>query len=166
VIYPGGVVKVTKSQAIVANCPTGATPAPPANTVCPSGTITYTLAYQNVAPAALAGGGSGVGTEPGFALNGLNVNAGTLVVLDDGTVTNGWATATNPSTYGVDAAVAPASTTTGTVFTYTPNVALSSGTYGTTKTTGPSKISAQIGGATGTLAPGASGTVTFQVTVR
>jgi len=159
-IYPGGAVKVTKSQAIVSNCP--GTPAPPANSVCPGGTITYTLAYANIAPAALAAGGSGLGTEPAFATNAINVSAGSLTVSDDGTAgTNSWAA----SSFGIDASVAPSSTTSGTTFTYTPATALSTGTY-PAKTQGPTKIAAVVGGTTGVLAPGASGNVVFQVTVK
>jgi hypothetical protein len=158
-LYPGGPVKVTKSQAIVSNC--SGTPAPAAGTVCPGGTITYTLAYANVAPAALANGGTGLGTEPAFATNAINIGAGSLTVTDDGTATGSW----SASTFGIDAAVAPSSTTTGTTFTYTPAVALSSGTY-PAKTQGPTKIAALVGGTTGVLAPGATGNVVFQVTVK
>jgi len=160
VIIPGGPIKITKAQTIVANCP--GTPAVSSG-VCPSGTITYTLTYQNIAPAALAPGGAGLGTEPGFATAGINLGAGTLTLVDDGTPAGSWATTGSPSTFGVDASVAPASSTAGTLFTYTPNVAL----HATGSTTmGPAKISAQIGGAAGTLAPGSQGTVTFQVTVQ
>jgi hypothetical protein len=158
-IYPGGPIKVTKSQAIVSNCP--GTPAAAAGTVCPGGTITYTLAYANVAPAALANGGAALGTEPAFATNAINIGSGTLTVTDDGTATGSW----SASTFGIDATVAPASSTSGTTFTYTPSVALSSGTY-PAKTQGPTKIAAQIGGTTGVLVPGASGNVVFQVTVK
>jgi len=157
-IYPAGSVKLTKTQAIVSNC--SGTPAPGA--VCPGGTITYTLSYANVAPAALASGGSGLGTEPAFATNAINVTVGGAVLADDGTIAGGWAA----NTFGIDAAPAPSSTTAGTVFTYTPSVPLSSGAYPNAKTQGPTKISAQIGGSTGLLGPGTSGNVVFQVTVR
>jgi len=136
----------------VSNC--SGTPTAVAGTVCPGGTITYSLAYKNNAPAALATGGTGVGTEPAFALNGLVAQAPTVV--DDGTTTGSW----GASTYGIDAVVAPVIPAGGTA-TYTPAVALSTGT-GTAKTQGPTKISVLLG----TVQPGVSGTISFQVTVK
>jgi len=71
-LYPGSVVKLTKSLSILSNgCPTGASPAAPAGMVCPSGIIQYAVAYANVAPASVAPGGSNAGTEPSWALAGI-----------------------------------------------------------------------------------------------
>jgi hypothetical protein len=153
VIYPGGPLQVTKSQTIVTNC--SGTPAPTlATAVCPGGTITYSLTYRNVAPAALATGGSGLGTEPAFALNGIVASGAT--VLDDGTLgTTNWGT----TTFGIDAVVAPVLN--GGTATYSPTSTLSTGTY-PAKTQGPTKISVAL---PGTIQPGISGTISFQVTV-
>ncbi len=153
VIYPGGPLQVTKSQTIVTNC--SGTPAPTSATaVCPGGTITYTLAYKNLAPAALATSGSGIGTEPTFATNAIEVS--TAVISDDGTLgSNNWST----TTFGIDANVAPSLN--GGTATYTPNVPLSTGTY-PAKTQGPTKISVSL---PGTIQPGTSGAISFQVTV-
>jgi hypothetical protein len=154
VLYPGGVLQVTKTQAIVTNC--SGTPAPVSSTaICPGGTITFTLVYKNVAPAALATGGAGVMTEPAFALNGLVLN--TVVVADNGALgSNNWGS----TTFGIDSSVAPVIPG-GTTATYTPAVSLSTGTY-PAKTQGPTKISVAI---PGTLQPAATGTISFQVTV-
>jgi hypothetical protein len=158
VIYPGGPIQVTKSQTIVTNC--SGTPAPTLPTaVCPGGTITYNLAYKNVAPAALAApGGAGIGTEPAFALNGIVANG--VTIADDGTSATGptgnnWAT----TTFGIDAAPAPVLN--GGTATYSPTATLSGGTY-PAKTQGPTKISVVL---PGTVAPGTSGTISFSVTV-
>jgi hypothetical protein len=162
VIYPGGPIKLTKAQSVLSNCPGGSTTPSVAGTnapVCPGGTIDYTITYANVAPAAQAANGAALGTEPAFALNGLTTAAGKLNVLEDGTAAGSWFA----STFGIDAAPAPAISTTGSSFTYAGTTTLHAA--GST-TKGPSGFTAAIGGATFQLAPGASGTITFQVTVQ
>lgn len=155
VIYPGGPLQINKFQTIVGNC-TGKTPAASSPTaLCPGGTITYSLVYKNVAPASLAAGGASVGTEPPFALAGMNGTGGTVV--DDGTPAGSWAA----NTFGIDAVVAPVIPA-GATATYTPAAMLSTGTY-PAKTQGPTKLSVAI---PGLIAPGATGTISFQVTVK
>jgi hypothetical protein len=164
-IYPGGVVTLSNSLAVMStNCPSGTSSSPPAGTVCPGGVLHYTLAYANIAPAAAVG--SHVGTEPSFAYAALIMTAGTLV--DDGTATgNTW----GADSFGLSAAASD--TVLGTTFAYyscTPSCAptntFASGTY-PILAVGPNKFTATIGGSGSyQIVPGASGAITFNVTVR
>ncbi len=159
-LYPGGAVELTKTVTILSNgCP-NESPGPPAGTVCPSGVIKYSVAYQNTAPATVAPGGTNAGTEPAWALAGITTNAGTLAITEDGAANgNNWTT----YTFGLNAA--PVDTTGGTTYVYTPNIAFAHGTYPNI-TAGPTKFVATVGGLAFNLQPGASGTITFNVTVQ
>jgi hypothetical protein len=152
VLYPGGPIALTKSQAIVTNCPTGST-GQTAGAVCPGGTITYTVSYLNGAPATAVAGGSNVGTEPAFAYNAITTattGAGVFVVTEDGAAgSNNWATYTN----GLTAAPTTTGTTTFT-FAYSPTA----GTAG-----GSSKYTATANGA---ISAGVTGTIVFSAIVK
>jgi hypothetical protein len=155
-IYPGGVMKLTKSFSINStNCPAGESPSPPANTVCPGGVIKYSLVYSDVVPTATM---TNIGTEPVWAYAACSTQSGTFIVTEDGTVGN-WAT----NTFGLNAA--PTDTTSGTTFAYSSGSAFASGTY-PSMTAGYTKFTATVGGSSGTLVPGGSGTISFTVTVR
>ena len=152
VLYPGGPIALTKSQAIVTNCPTGST-GQTAGAVCPGGTITYTVLYLNGAPATVVAGGSNVGTEPAFAYNAITTpasGAGVFVVSEDGAAgTNNWATYTN----GLTAAPTTTGTTTFT-FAYAPTAGTASGS---------SKFTATANGA---ITAGSTGTIVFSAIVK
>jgi hypothetical protein len=151
-IYPGGVMKLTKSFTITSNnCPVTA----PANTVCPGGIIQYSVAYLDVTPAAMT---TNKGTDPAFAYAATSTQAGTFIVTEDGSVGN-WAT----NTFGLNAA--PTDTTSGTTYAYSSGSAFASGTY-PGMTAGYTKFTATVGGAAYSLPPAASGTITFNVTVK
>jgi hypothetical protein len=164
-LYPGGVVTLTNSVSVTSsNCPSGASPSPPAGTVCPGGVLHYALAYANVAPAAAVG--VNVGTEPAFAYAALTMTAGALT--DDGTAAgNTW----GADSFGLNAAATD--TTSGTTFAYyacttscASSSSFASGTYPSI-TAGPNKFIATIGGSPSyQIVPGASGTISFNVTVR
>ncbi len=161
-LFPGGAVKLTKSLSIVsAGCPTGASPAPPAGMVCPSGVVQYSVAYANVAPAAVAPGGSNAGTEPAWALAGITTGGGTLQITEDGSASgNNWST----YTYGLNAA--PVDTTSGTTYVYSGlGSGFASGTWPSISQ-GYTKFVATVGGSSFKLNPGASGSITFNVTVH
>lgn len=156
-LYPGGAIQLTKSQAVVTNCPSGST-GQTANAPCPGGTLTYTLAYANLAPAASFAGGTYAGTEPAFATNAMTTagsGAGLFTITEDGTGAdpnapgNNWATYTN----GLSAAPSTSGSTTFT-FVYAPTVGTAAGS---------SKFTATAGGA---IAPGASGSVVFSAIVK
>jgi hypothetical protein len=175
VLYPGGALKITKSVvATTTNCPAGASPVGPANgsttAVCPGGVLTYSLAYQNLAPAGLATGGTGLGTEPAFATNSINLSS--VLLTEDGSAscssgctayTNNWGS----NTYGLNAAPADSLYTTKTTFTPSSGTAYASGTY-PTMTAGYTKFTAGLNatGTPATVKPGDSGTITFNVTVK
>ena len=160
-LYPGGAVKLTTAVSVTStNCPSGASPAPPAGTVCPGGVLAYTVTYLNVAPTAIAPGGTNAGTEPVWALAGITTGAGSLALTEDGNATgNSWAT----NTFGLNAA--PSDSTGGTTYAYTPSGSFASGTYPNI-TAGPSKFVATVGGASFKLQPGTTGTISFNVTVK
>jgi hypothetical protein len=154
-LYPGGVIKLTKSVSVTStNCANS----PPAGTVCPGGVLQYSEAYSNVAPSVAVT--TNVGTEPSFAYAALKTGAGQVVLTEDGAASgNNW----GANSFGLNAA--PGDTTSGTTYAYSGGSGFASGTYPTI-TAGYTKFIATIGGASGTLAPGASGTITFNVTVR
>jgi hypothetical protein len=169
VLYPGGALRLTKSVVVTtSNCPAGASPSAPANAVCPGGVLTYSLAYANLAPAGLASG-TGLGTEPAFATNAINLSS--VLLTEDGAATsatgtvytNNWAT----NTYGLNAAPADSFYGATTTFTPTGAAAYASGTY-PTMTAGYTKFTAGLNatGSPATVKPGASGTITFNVTVK
>ncbi|MBC5804319.1 MAG: hypothetical protein GIX03_15235, partial [Candidatus Eremiobacteraeota bacterium] len=137
----GGYVVLTKTQTITSSgCPAGATPAPPAGTVCPSGVIAYAIDYRDIAPS-----GASLGT--GSVVIGGTTAAGTFKITENGTVApNNWGTYTN----GLNAA--PTDTMANTIFT--------GGTVGSTS------FVAQVGGPTFVMAPGTQGTISFNVTVK
>jgi hypothetical protein len=169
VLYPGGALKITKSVAVSStNCPSGVTAG--AGATCPGGVLAYTLAYANLAPAGLATGGTGLGTEPAFATNSINLS--TVAVTEDGNATcssgctaytNNWGT----TTYGLNAA--PVDSLYGAKTTFTPSsgTAYASGTY-PTMTAGYTKFIAGLNatGTPATVKPGDSGSITFNVTVK
>jgi hypothetical protein len=100
------------------------------------------------------------GTEPSFAYNACYTTAGSLTLTNDGTATPaGAANANNWATYTNGIAAAASDTTSGTVITYYPSA---STTYSAAQT----KLTAQVGGASGQLKPGDSGTVTFTAVVK
>ncbi len=142
-----GFVYATKALAVTAtNCVAGvaANAAIPAGGVCSGGTLQYSLAYGNIA---LPGGAGN--TEPASAL--LSTRAGTFAVSEDGNLgTNNWGTFTN----GLNAA--PVDSNAASTFTYggSPYVA------------GSTSFTDVVGGAAGSLGPGAVGTIVFNVTVR
>ncbi len=160
-LYPGGAIKLTKVISILnAGCPSGGSSGPPTGMVCPSGTVQYGVAYNNVAPTTVAPGGSNAGTEPAWSLAGITSGAGTLQVTEDGANGgNNWAT----YTFGLNAA--PVDTTGGTTYTYSPTSTFASGSYPNI-TPGPTKWVATIGGGSFKLQPGANGSITFNITVR
>ncbi|HEY0871756.1 MAG TPA: hypothetical protein VGD55_15255, partial [Acidothermaceae bacterium] len=154
---PGGVMKLTKSFSITStNCPAGASPGPPANTVCPGGIIQYSIAYVNTVPAAMT---TNIGTESSltWAFAATSTQAGTFLITDDGAVGN-WST----YTFGLNAA--PSDTTASTTYAYTGS-AFASGTY-PSMTAGYSKFVATVGGSSFQCVPGTSGTITYNVTVK
>jgi hypothetical protein len=157
-LYPGGVIQLNKTAAIVTNCPAGVTV--PAGGICPGGTITYSIAVKNIAPVgqAVAGTGSSAG-EPDFAIAGITIKTGTIVTEDGTTANANWFA----STYGIDATVAPVYPT-GTTPAYLTTGAGSSATLHATGSTtkGPSGVTVTFNNA---LTAGYTGTITFQVTV-
>ena len=152
VLYPGGPISLSKSQAIVTNCPTGST-GQTAGAVCPGGTITYTVTYLNGAPASSIAGGANVGTQPAFTYNAITTpasGAGVLVVTEDGAAgTNNWATFTN----GLTAAPTTTGTTTFT-FAYAPTAGTAAGS------------GRFIATANGAVNAGATGTIVFSAIVK
>ena len=155
-LYPGGVVQITDSVSVT----TSTCAASPSNSgACPGSTLTYSLAYQNVVPAAVA---SNLGTEPTFAYYALYTSAGSLVLTNNSATNPPAATsANNGSTYTNGIQAAASDTTANTVFTY-----YTSGGSVTSTFPGPTKLTAQIGGASYQLAPGGSGTITFTAVVK
>jgi hypothetical protein len=173
------VISVTKSVTVTStNCPSGASPSPPAGTACPGGVLTYSLAYADVGPAASVG--THVGTEPYAAYTALEGWA--INVFEDGSGYGAYANvgsgaASNGGTWGASSFglnAAPADTTSGTTYTYYLCTAVnacpttstfSTGTY-PSKTAGPNVFSALIGGVNYMLPVGGSGTITYNVTVK
>lgn len=139
-LYSGFIVGTKSVTVTAANCPAGATPAPPAGGVCPGGTLQYTLDYRNI----MKGPGAGA-TIPAAAQ--LYSKPGTLVLTENGAAGgNTWAA----NTGGL---LAPAADTT-TGSTFTGNSA------------GSTSFTVTVGGAAFQLAPGASGQITFSVRVN
>ena len=125
--------------------------------MCPGGVLGYSIAYANIVPSATS---THLGTEPSFAYAALNGGTGGLVITCDGSASgNAWAA----NTFGLNAA--PSDTTANTTYVYTPNIAFASGTYPSI-TAGPTKFVATVGGASGALSMGGSGTISFNVTVK
>ena len=156
-LYPGGPLALNKSAAVVSGCPgTGQT----AGGICPGGTITYTVAYANQAPAAAVT--TNAGTEPAYAYQGITTGA--VTITEDGTgstaatATNNWATYTNGLT-GIPAVNNTAGTT---AFTFA---------YGTTgagaySTTTPAAGAVKFTATATTIAPGSAGTIVFSAVVK
>ena len=143
-----GFIALTKSATVTSSgCPAGTTPTYAAGSLCPGGTLTYSLDYRNIAVT----GGSG-NTEPANAF--ISTKAGQLVITDDGTaIGNTWAANTN----GLTGAA-----------TDTPG---GGGTWNTsdvwtTNTIGSSKFSVTVGGASFSLGAGQFGTIAFSVVVK
>jgi hypothetical protein len=155
-IYPGGVIQVSDSVATSSNCPAAA-PALPGTATCPGAVLTYSIAYQNMAPALAM---TNKGSEPSFAYAALNLTGGTLLLTTDGAAAgNSWAS----YSFGLNAL--PTDTTSNTIFTPANGTAYASGTY-PGMTAGYTKFTAQVGGAAGVVNAGASGTITYSVTVK
>lgn len=155
-LYPGGPIQLTKSQAIVTNCPAGST-GQTAGAPCPGGTITYTVTYVNTAPAAAYAGGANVGSEPGFAYNAIVTGSGAnaLVINEDGTGADPNAKANNWAIFTNGLTAAP--TTTGTTvfsFVYAPTAGTAAGSTKFTAT------------ANSAIPAGATGTVVFSAIVK
>ncbi|HEX3549703.1 MAG TPA: hypothetical protein VHT53_04975, partial [Candidatus Elarobacter sp.] len=139
-LYSGFIVGTKTMTVVSSNCPAGASPAPPAGTVCPGGTLQYTIDYRNI----MKGPGAGA-TIPVAAQ--LFSKPGTLVVAENGASgANNWAA----NTSGL---LAPATDTT-------------SGSVFTTNTAGSTAFTVTVGGATFQLGPGASGQIVFSVRVN
>jgi hypothetical protein len=125
---------------------------------CPGAVLTYSIAYLNVAPAASTG--TNVGGELSWMYAALNITAGSLVITaDGGAAGNVWDT----DSFGLNAA--PSDTTSGTTYVYTPNIAFATGTYPNI-TAGPTKFVATVGGASGVVNAGGSGTITYNVRLQ
>jgi hypothetical protein len=157
-LYPGGVVMLTNSVSITTpQCPGGESPTNIG--ACPGALMTYAIAYQNVAPSVT---GTNQGTEPSFAYSALYTSAGALLITNDGLANpSGSANANNWGTYTNGIQAAALDTTANTVFTY-----YTSGGSTTTTFPGATKLTAQVGGASYQLAPGASGIITFTAVVK
>jgi hypothetical protein len=139
-LYSGFIVGTKTMTVTSSNCPAGSTPSAPAGTVCPGGTIQYTLDYRNI----MKGPGAGA-TIPVSAQ--LFSKPGTLVVTEDGAAgSNNWATFS-------DGLLAPATdTTAGSVFT--------------ANTVNSTSFTCTVGGASFQLPPGANGQIVFSVRVK
>ncbi|MEA2719190.1 MAG: hypothetical protein QOJ39_1054, partial [Candidatus Eremiobacteraeota bacterium] len=147
-LYPGYVV-LTKQMSVQT---TGCSGAVPAGTVCPGGTVLWTIDYRDV----MAGGAS----ESGVATAFPTMTGGTLVVTEDGTAT--WGTTSN----GLKEALAAGATCSGTSYGDTN----ASSTF-TSGTVGSKSFTVQVGGAAGALTPNGAagthqGTICFRVTVK
>jgi len=160
-LYPGGVVELQDGLSVSSSgCPAGASPAPPANTVCPGGTVSFTVTYTNLCPSAV---GSNLGSEPVFAYNALYTQAGTLVVTDDGNAAPaGTPSANNWATYTFGLNAAPTGAPANTSYAYSGASGFASGTYPSI-TGGYTKFVATIGGSSFVLGPGGTGTITCTV---
>ena len=160
-LYPGGALQLTKSAVTAPNCPAGTTPAPVAGTVCPGGTITYSIAVKNIAPIGQAATGAGAANgEPAFAIAGISLKTGAVITEDGTLAASSWFT----PTFGIDATVAP-SYPTGTTPTYTTTGTGATGTLHATgsATKGPSGFTLLFNNP---ITAGYSGTITFQITVQ
>jgi hypothetical protein len=157
-----GFVAITTTATTTTGCP-AVTPTIVVGTVCPGGTINYTIDYRNIVAT------TDVSSVPAVSFARVSTKAGTLVITADGTNTtvtpSNWATSTNGPT------VAPADTTSGTTFAYF-NGATGGTSVGSTFQTGLTKFEATTGGATFQLVPlgygsgTAQGTITFAVIVK
>ncbi|HKU69014.1 MAG TPA: hypothetical protein VJP85_14685 [Candidatus Baltobacteraceae bacterium] len=170
-------VALTKSQSITStNCPSGASPAYGAGTVCTGDSIGYTLDYRN-----LVLGTSD--TNVSFAACTTQTGSGNaLVITDDGTVSSSSSSTTQNNwgyfTTGLQSAPADksssASARTGTAFQYatgTPH-----GTFGATFGAGSTAFQVTPGGTSFSLVPKNynspsssqdwQGTITFSLTVK
>ena len=149
-----GFVPVAKTSTTLSNgnCPANITP--PAQGVCPGGTIKYSLQYANI----VAGGGIGTegqDTEP-FVITG----AGSLVISDNGT--SGPA-GTNWAQYTGGLLSAVTDTTASTACTYNGGGAFVAGATNFACTIGGSSFRLYPSGFTGQTS---SGTLNFQVKVK
>jgi hypothetical protein len=155
-----GFVAITTIAATTSGCPSSVTNA--TGTVCPGGSIQYTIGYRNIV------GGSGnydASSVPAVSFKGVSTKAGTFVLAADGTNASNWATYTNgPS-------AAPVDTTANTTFTYYN----STYTSGTTTFISPiTKFVALVGGPSFQLVPygyasggaGSYGQITYSVTIK
>ena len=143
-----GFIALTKSVAVTTSgCPAGTSPGYSAGSLCPGGTLTYSIDYRNIAVT----GGSG-NTEPANAF--VATKAGQLSITDDGAaIGNTWAANTN-------GLAAPATDTPGNSGTW------GSGDVWATNTIGSSHFSVTIGGASFSLGAGQFGTIAFSVVVK
>ena len=98
-----GFIPVGKTYSVVnANCK-GTLQNPPANGVCPGGTVQYTLNYANIVA------GANIGTEGQVTALFPISGAGTLKITDDGSANgSNWATYTNGLTETLSAGVSVA----------------------------------------------------------
>lgn len=156
VLYPGGVVRlINAATASTTNCRMQETT--PAGGACRGAVLSYTIAYENIAPAEVA---SNLGTEPAFAYGPCYTAPGSLLITDDGEAfPSGAAAPNNWLTYTDAIAAAATDTTANTVFTYSPS---GLATFSASQT----KFIAQIGGPGYQLPPGGSGTVAFTAVVK
>jgi hypothetical protein len=161
-----GFVAVTTTAAIVSGCPSNMTPTAVAGTVCPNGTITYTVDYRNVVAT------SDTSTAKDASFGGVIAQPGTLIITADGTNTgNTWyANSVNGLNGAPVDSLAPNSTT---FHYYTGSTAGSD--VGSNFQSGISKFTATIGGSSIKLVPlgygstgsvGTQGTILYAVTVK
>jgi hypothetical protein len=156
-----GFVALTTSATTTPNCPSGVSP--PAGSVCPGGTINFTIDYRNI-----VGGSSNYDTSsvPAVSFAGVMTKAGTFVITADGT--NGTGLGNNWGTYTGGPTAAPVDSTAGTTFAYY------TGSTGATSAAsfqaGITKFLATVGGSTFQLVPygynsgtHTQGTITFSV---
>jgi hypothetical protein len=146
-LYPGYVV-LTKQMTVQT---TGCSGAVPAGTVCPGGTVLWTIDYRHI----MAGGASESAVAGAFS----TTNAGTLTITEDGTAT--WGVNSN----GLKEALTAGASCSGT--SYGDTNAASTFTNGTV---GSKSFTVRVGGAAGVLAPSGAGTsqgtICFRVTVK
>jgi hypothetical protein len=154
-LYAGFVAITTLATTTSSGCP-ASNGSNPATTVCPGGTIQYTIAYRNI-----VGGTNNydLSSVPAVSFAGVSTKAGTFQLTADGNTSANWATYTNGPT------VAPVDTTSNTTYFYTPG--------GTTLTTPVTKFVATVGGSSFQLVPygyaagvGSAGQITYSVTVK
>ncbi len=165
-----GFVAITTTAATTPNCPAGVSPT--AGTVCPGGTITYTIDYRNI-----VGGSSNYDRSSAAAVSfaGVMTKPGSLLITADGTSAalkpDGTSLGNNWATYSSGPTAPPVDTTANTVFAFFSGS--SAGTPAGTFQTGLTKFTAVVGGAAFQLVPygvangtGCQGTITFAVTVN
>jgi hypothetical protein len=159
-----GFIALTTSAATTPGCPAGVTPT--VGSVCPGGTISYTIDYRNI-----VGGSSNYDTSsvPAVSFAGVTTKAGSLVITADGT--NGTSLGNNWATYSAGPTAIPVDSTDNTTFTYWSGS--TGGTSAGSFQAGLTKFIATVGGASFQLVPygfaagtGSKGTITFSVTVN